>query len=104
MLLNETTDNNNINDNDFMITLKVFVCIVNEIQSRAQNDVAWKGNFKPCGLRKYLSACAAMQTKQFFSSKMEKATNRLDTSKMTIGLVQHITVIESTSIQWVNYD
>ena len=31
-----------------------------------------------------------------------KATNRLDTPKMTNGVIQHITMEESTSRQWVN--
>ena len=30
--------------------------------------------------------------------------NRLDTPKITNGLVQHLTVVESTSIPWVNKD
>ena len=33
-----------------------------------------------------------------------KATIRPDTPKMTNGLIQHITVEESISIQWVKYD
>ena len=31
-----------------------------------------------------------------------KATKYADTPNMTIGLIQHITAEESTSIQWVN--
>ena len=39
---------------------------------------------------------------RIFHQKMNKSDkNRPDTSKMTNGLVQHITVEESTSIQWV---
>ena len=40
---------------------------------------------------------------QDFPPKIEyKQQYRPDTPKMTNGLVQHITVKESTSIQWVN--
>ena len=38
---------------------------------------------------------------EFSITNKVKKRNRSDTPKMTIGLVQHYTVEESTSIQWV---
>ena len=39
---------------------------------------------------------------EFFIKNRLKVKNRPDAPKMTNGLVQHITVQKSTSIQWVN--
>ena len=40
---------------------------------------------------------------KYFPSKIEeKRQNTSDTPKMTNGLVQHITMEESTGTQWVN--
>ena len=44
---------------------------------------------------------ASNQANRIFHQNRIKASNRPDTPKMTNGLVQHITVEEFTSIQWV---